>query len=83
MNTLLEKLFEIHDLSLKDRFELRQIFGLLPEDKKRKVLNDFANIVFKIKSIQEDMRVEQEILIWDAVSKIRDSIEIVKRQTLE
>ncbi|MDD3646092.1 MAG: hypothetical protein PHH06_01640 [Candidatus Gracilibacteria bacterium] len=83
MNTLLEKLFEIHELSLKDRFEIRQIFNLLPEDKKRKVLNDFANLVFKIKSIQEDMRAEQEILIGDAVSNIRDSIELAKRQTLK
>jgi hypothetical protein len=28
--------------------------------------------------MQEDMRLEQEILIWDAVSKIRNAIEIAK-----
>jgi len=78
MNILLEKYFEKYGLSEKDRYEINQIFQLLPPDKKQDVLDNFENLVFKIKKVQEDIRIEQEILIWDAVSKIRNAIEIAK-----
>ena len=78
MNVLLEKYFEKYWLSQKDRYEINQIFQLLPPEKKQDVLDNFENLVFKIRKLQEDIKIEQEILIWDAVSKIRNAIEIAK-----
>jgi len=78
MNTLLEKYFDEYELSEKDRHEIRQIFQLLPIEKKRYILDNFEELVKRIKKVQEDIKVEQEILIWDAVSKIRNAIELAK-----
>ncbi len=78
MNTLLEKYFEKYDLSEKDRYEINQIFQLLPAEKKQNVLDNFEKLVFKINKFKGDIKIEQEILIWDAVSKIRNAIELAK-----
>lgn len=80
MNTRLETLFEQYNLSQKDRYEINQFFELLPIDKKHNLLNNFELIVIKIKKIQEDMRIEQEILMWDAISKIKNAINIAKEK---
>jgi predicted Zn-ribbon and HTH transcriptional regulator len=63
MNVLLEQFFEKYELSDKDRYEIRQIFQLLTPEKKQDVLDNFESLVFRIKKMQEDMRLEQEILI--------------------
>jgi hypothetical protein len=63
MNLLLEKHFEKYGLSEKDRYEINQIFQLLPPEKKQDVLDNFENLIFKIRKFQEDIRIEQEILI--------------------
>lgn len=78
MNILLEKYFEKYGISEKDRYEINQIFQLLPPEKKQDILDNFENLIFKIKKVQEDIKIEQEILIWDAVSKIRNAVEIAK-----
>lgn len=80
MNTALENLFEKHRLSEKDRYEISQIFELLPPDKKQNLLNNFWVLVVRIEKIQRDMRVEQEILIWDAISKIENAINLAKKE---
>lgn len=73
-NTELEKLFEKYDFSQKDRFEISQIFFLLTEDRKQKFLWNFDEFAFSIKKINSDIEIEKEILIWDAVEKIKNSI---------
>ncbi len=78
MNVLLEKYFEKYELSDKDRYEINQIFQLLPPEKKQNVLDNFDNIISNILNLQENIKLEQEILVWDAVSKIRNAIEIAK-----
>ena len=78
MNVLLEKYFEKYNLSPKDRYEINQIFQLLPPGKKQNVLDNFDNIISNILKLQENIKLEQEILVWDAVSKIRNAIEIAK-----
>lgn len=80
MNTQLEHLFEKYRLSEKDRYEINQIFDLLPTDKKQNLLNNFDLLVFRIEKIQEEIRIEKEILIWDAITNISNAIERAKRQ---
>lgn len=74
INTKLEKLFEKYNFSQKDRFEISQIFFLLTEDRKQKLLSNFDNFAFQVKKINSDIEIEKEILIWDAVEKIKQSI---------
>lgn len=82
MNTLLEQLFEKYGLSEKDRYEIRQIFRLLPDDKKSNLIANFEVLNFKIEKINKDIEVEKEILIWSAVTDIHNTIERVKRKEL-
>jgi hypothetical protein len=63
MNILLEQYFDKYDLSEKDRYEIRQIFQLLPLEKKQNILDNFDVLVLKIKKLQDDIKLEQEILI--------------------
>jgi hypothetical protein len=63
MNVLLEQYFGKYDLSEKDRYEIRQIFQLLPLEKKQNILDNFDVLVLKIKKLQDDIKLEQEILI--------------------
>lgn len=77
---ILERLFDTHWLWAKDRYEIRQIFELLPEEKKQNILNNFSTLAVRIHKIQQDLRIEQEILIWNAVDNIREVILKVKNK---
>jgi hypothetical protein len=59
----LEKLFEKFRTSEKDRYEIRQIFEILPEQKKKNILANFEALSLRIRKIQEDLQIEQDILI--------------------
>lgn len=65
MNTLLEKLFEQHNLSEKDSFDIRQIFSLLPDGKKQNLLNNFGILASRIEQIHKWIALERRILIWN------------------
>lgn len=74
MNTKLEKLFEKYDFPLKDRFEISQIFFLLTDDKKQKLLSNFDDFAYQVMKINSDIEKEKEILIWKSVEIIKQSI---------
>ena len=74
MNTLLEKLFEQYHISPKDRYEINQIYGLLPTEKKQNLLNNFEALSIRLNKIEEDLNTEREILIWEGVENIRKTI---------
>lgn len=74
INTKLEKLFEKYNFSQKDRFEISQIFFLLTEDRKQKLISNFDDFAFSVLKINSDIELEKEILIWDAVEQIKQSI---------
>ena len=82
MNTKLEHLFENHDLSEKDRYEINQIFELLPDQKKQNLLDNFGALAFRIEKIKVDIMVEQEILIWDSLKRIWNIIKEAKKQQI-
>ena len=75
----LEKLFEKFSTSEKDRYEMRQIFELLPEKKKKNILANFEVLSIRIQKIQRDLQLEQEILIWNAIERIREAIAKAKK----
>lgn len=74
MSTILQQLFDKYEVQAKDRYEISQIFALLPEYKKQNILENFWHLAVRIKKIQEDIMVEQEILIWSAVDNIKKAI---------
>ncbi|PZM83898.1 hypothetical protein DLH72_03080 [Candidatus Gracilibacteria bacterium] len=74
MNTRLEKLFEKYKFSQKDRFEVSQIFFLLTEERKQNFLKNFDEFAFQINKINFDIETEKQILIGNAVEKIKKSI---------
>lgn len=83
INTQLEKLFEKYDFSKKDRYEISQIFSLLTEERKQKLLKNFDEFAFSVYKINSDIEIEKEILIWDSVEKIRDSILEERKKTVD
>ena len=82
MNTLLEKLFETYRLSEKDRYDINQIFALLPSEKQQNLLNNFDKLAFKLNKIQEDLLAEQEILLWGLYKDIDKIFEKEQRKSL-
>jgi hypothetical protein len=74
MNTLLEKLFEENNVSPKDRFEINQIYSLLPDEKKQNLINNFKSLALKLKIIEKEIEIEREILIPESVQKVKEFI---------
>ncbi len=71
MNVALESLFTKHEISKKDCHELRQIFMLLPSEKKQFILDNFVIIASKIKKIEQNTIIEQEILLDSIIPEIQ------------
>jgi len=82
MNTQLQTLFETYNLSEKDRYDIAQIFSLLPSDKQQNLLRNFPTLAARLKQIEESMKQEQEILLWDLYSDIDKAIEVERRHRL-
>lgn len=83
MNTQLEMLFEKYNISEKNRYEINQFFFLLPSHKKRNLLNNFETLAFKLNKIEEDLKIQREILVPDLLSKIKSVMEKVELQELK
>lgn len=71
MNTKLEKLFEIHNISDKDKYEINQLFWLLPSDKKQNILRNFDKLSIRLEQIHKDIDLERKILVWDLFEDIK------------
>jgi hypothetical protein len=75
MNTLLDKLLKQNKVSPKNSYEICQIYSLLPPVKQKNLIDNFSVLIGKINKIEEGMKIEQNILLTQALSDIR-SIEI-------
>ncbi|MCD5385296.1 hypothetical protein LRZ95_01365 [Candidatus Gracilibacteria bacterium] len=71
MNTRLELLFEKYNVSSKDRYEINQIFGLLPPEKQQNILKNFDIMIFRFKQIHKEIDLERRILIGDLFRDIK------------
>jgi hypothetical protein len=70
MNTYLIKLFEKYNISDKNRYEILQIFSLLPNIKQINLLNNFETLALKLKKIEDEINIEKEVLVWKAVERV-------------
>ena len=75
MNTRLEILFEKYNVSLKDRYEINQIFWLLPTGKKINILNNFEILALRLEQINSEINLERRILVWDLKEDIKSFYE--------
>ncbi len=75
MNTRLELLFEKHNVSDKDRYEINQIFWLLPTNKQQNILKNFDIMIFRFEQIHKEINLERRILIWDLFKDIKSFYE--------
>jgi hypothetical protein len=71
MNTQLEKLFEQYHLSEKNRYEINQIFWLLPINRQHNLINNFDVLAVKLNQIETEINLERRILIWDIFKDIK------------
>jgi len=71
MNTQLQKLFRKSKLSDKDRYEINQIFWLLPPDKQNNILENFDILAFRLEQMHKEIELERRILIWDLFTDIK------------
>lgn len=53
MNTRLEQLFEQYKVSPKDRYEINQIFWLLPMEKQKNLLHNFWSLAIRLEQINK------------------------------
>lgn len=74
MNTYLIKLFEKYNISDKNRYEILQIFSLLPNIKQINLLNNFETLALKLKKIEDEINIEKEVLVWKAVERVWKAI---------
>jgi hypothetical protein len=72
MNTQLQKLFEKARLSDKDKYEINQIFWLLPLDKQQNILDNFDALVFRLEQMYKEIELERRILIWDIFTDVKN-----------
>jgi predicted Zn-ribbon and HTH transcriptional regulator len=63
MNTKLQKLFELSNLLEKDKYEINQIFFLLPTDKQQNILDNFDVLASRLEQMHKENLIEQEILL--------------------
>lgn len=83
MNTKLEALFEEYNVSKKDRHEIWQIYSFLPVEKQKKLLQNFWILIFRLQKIEEDIQIEREILIGDALNNIQAVVKRVESEIKE
>lgn len=83
MNIYLHSLFEKYKLSEKDRYEISQIYWFLPIEKKQNLIQNFGLVSAKIIKIEETLELEKEILIWNSVERIKNSILENRKQKID
>ena len=71
MNVFLKTLFDKYKISEKDQYEINQIFNIVDDEKKHKILNNFELLAQKIKKIEKDILLEQSILLDNILSDIK------------
>ncbi len=74
MNIRINTLFEKYNVSNKNRYEIEQIYSIMPAYKQKQLLNNFELFLTKFKYIEDTINTEKEILLWDSVERIRNSI---------
>lgn len=82
MNTKLEKLFVLNDFSVKDRHDFMQIYSLLPNYKKVRVIENFDEILKRVWDLKSEILMEQEILFWNTLKNIEERLKTMQKDKI-
>lgn len=82
MNTKLKKLLEDNHFSLKDRHDFMQIYNLLPDYKRVRVIENFEQIVSNIWQLKDQMLMEQEILFGKTLKNIEERLKNIQKEKI-
>ena len=82
MNQKLQELFDMYQLSHKERYEFLQIYNLLSPDKKVRALEGFQVIMKELETLKKELLFEQEILLWGTLESIEEKIFRLKKESL-
>lgn len=82
MNTQLEKLFDIHHFSAKDRYDFSQIYSLLPAEKKVRVIDHFSEVAQEMKLLREQLYIEQNILFGETIEHIESRLQRTQKEKI-
>lgn len=80
MNVRLEKLFLQYNLSYKDCHEISQIYQFLPDHKRQNLIDNFETIVANINNLRQKIGMEQEVLLWEALTNIEKKVSHIKKK---
>lgn len=83
MNILLEQKLLASSLDDRDKFEIRQIFELLSDERKQVVLSTFELIEQKILQLRQALEEQQEILLWRALWNIENAIKNSRKTSIK
>ncbi|MCD5375120.1 hypothetical protein LR010_01550 [Candidatus Gracilibacteria bacterium] len=82
MNTKLEKLFVLNDFSVKDRHDFMQIYSLLPNYKKVRVIENFDEILKRVGDLKSEILMEQEILFGNTLKNIEERLKTMQKDKI-
>ena len=71
MHDRINRLCDEYNVTEKDRYDIVQIYSLLPVHNKRKLVDNFANFATKFAKIQSEIALEREVLIGEALKDIK------------
>lgn len=80
MNIMLEQLLDKSPLHQSDKFEIRQIFYMLPSEKQVNFLANWTKTESFLLKLRENLVREQEILLGKALDDIETAISNAKRK---
>jgi len=83
LNTLFEKLLTESNLSEKDRYDIKQIFYLLPDEKKQRLMSNFQALCHNIDCINRDVAIEQKILFENLITDLDQILKNSKNKSIQ
>lgn len=83
MNIMLEQLLDKSPLEQADKFEIRQIFYILPSEKQINFLANWTKTESFLLKLRENLIKEQEILLGKALDNIETALSNAKRNWIK
>ncbi len=83
MNIMLEQLLDKSPLEQVDKFEIRQIFYILPAEKQINFLANWDKTETYLLKLRENLVKEQEILLGKALENIEKALSNAKRNWIK
>lgn len=83
MNIFLEKLLEkTYELDDKDKYEIRKIFDIMNDDKKKNIIKNWDTMVQKILKAKQWLRQHQEIILGKTIDDIEIAVSRARKNAI-